>query len=151
MTAKQENSSDSNGPVYWKADLLQELDQLRISIDPENVELSQPLIQDALKRYGFALLDGIGYGEDRDIIAARLINLSARLGELVPQSPRAERIEDIKDYSDTDEKDDRGYRSGGELSPHSDPPTIRDRLPRLRRLTLRKLLGAGVAPSVSDA
>ena len=124
MTAKQENSADSNGPVYWKADLLQELDQLRISIDPENVEPSQPLIQDALKRYGFALLDGIGYGEDRDIIAARLINLSATLGELVPQSPRAERIEDIKDYSDTDEKDDRGYRSGGELSPHSDPPTI---------------------------
>jgi hypothetical protein len=124
MSAKKENISDSVMHVCWKADLLQELDQLRISIDPQNAEQTRPVVQKALKQYGFALLDGIGFSEDRDTIAARLIDLSVTLGELVPQSPRAERIEDIKDYSDTDEKDDRGYRSRGELSPHSDPPTI---------------------------
>jgi hypothetical protein len=40
------------------------------------------------------------------------------------QSPRRELVEDVKDYSDIDDHDDRGYRSGGELTPHSDPPTL---------------------------
>jgi hypothetical protein len=40
------------------------------------------------------------------------------------QSPRLELVEDVKDYSDVETTDDRGYRSGGELLPHSDPPTL---------------------------
>ena len=40
------------------------------------------------------------------------------------QSPRNELVEDVKDYSDIEDTDDRGYRSGGELLPHSDPPTL---------------------------
>ena len=47
------------------------------------------------------------------------------MGVVLKQSPRDEPVEDIKDFSDLDaEKDDRGYRSGGEMLPHSDPPTL---------------------------
>ena len=53
-----------------------------------------------------------------------LLAFGSALGVPVVQSPRRELIEDVKDYSDIDEKDDRGYRSGGELTPHSDPPTL---------------------------
>jgi len=53
-----------------------------------------------------------------------LQSLSSALGILLPQSPRQEFIEDIRDYSDIDEKDERGYRSAGPLSIHSDPPTL---------------------------
>ena len=33
-------------------------------------------------------------------------------------------MEDVKDYSDVETGDTRGYRSGGELRAHSDPPTL---------------------------
>ncbi len=33
-------------------------------------------------------------------------------------------LEDIRDFTDTDTFDNRGYRSPGELSLHTDPPTL---------------------------
>ncbi len=49
---------------------------------------------------------------------------SESLGTPIMQSPRNELVEDVKDYSDVESTDDRGYRSGGELLPHSDPPSL---------------------------
>ncbi|MEM7565280.1 MAG: TauD/TfdA family dioxygenase [Pseudomonadota bacterium] len=108
----------------WDSNLESELHRLQIEVDPDRVGEYRDPIQSRLKQYGFALLKGIGFDSERAQIEARLIELSNSLGTILPQSPRAEAIEDIKDYSDVDERDDRGYRSGGELSPHSDPPTI---------------------------
>ena len=53
-----------------------------------------------------------------------LEQFGSSLGTPVMQSPRRELVEDVKDYSDIETTDDRGYRSGGELLPHSDPPTL---------------------------
>jgi hypothetical protein len=33
-------------------------------------------------------------------------------------------VEDVRDFSDVEAEDKRGYRSAGELTPHSDPPTL---------------------------
>ena len=110
--------------VAWDSGLLTQLDLLRLQVHPDSAGNYRVPIQARLKEYGFAILQGIGADAERDEIASRLIKLSQSLGHILPQSPRAEAIEDIKDYSDIDERDDRGYRSRGELSPHSDPPTI---------------------------
>lgn len=108
----------------WDASLLERLDEIRIEVDHENIDRKFDAIKKRLLRYGFALLEGLGADEGREVIAERLVTLSQRLGCLVPQSPRRERIEDVKDYSDFDGNDERGYRSRGEFSPHSDPPTL---------------------------
>ena len=108
----------------WDASLIDCLDEIRIEIDPENIGSTFDVIKKRLLRYGFAMLEGLGADEGREVIAERLVTLSQRLGRLVPQSSRRERIEDIKDYSDIDDNDERGYRSRGEFSPHSDPPTL---------------------------
>ncbi|MGI9604403.1 MAG: TauD/TfdA family dioxygenase [Acidimicrobiales bacterium] len=76
----------------------------------------------ALQDHGYALIDG---GPSSPEEAARfLLELGHQLGTVVPQSPRGESVEDVRDFSDVDEADSRGYRSSGELSPHSDPPTL---------------------------
>ena len=108
----------------WDASLLDQLGELTIAVEPDYPERQLNAITTNLRRYGFALLSGIGTDDDRETIAGHLIRLSRSLGELVPQSPRCERIEDIKDFSDVESGDDRGYRSRGEISPHSDPPTL---------------------------
>ena len=46
------------------------------------------------------------------------------VGRHLGRAPRRrDDVEDIKDFSDLDERDNRGYRSAGEMKPHSDPPT----------------------------
>jgi hypothetical protein len=59
-----------------------------------------------------------------DARRAELLELSSALGTPLIQSLRRELVEDIKDFSDIDARDERGYRSAGELKPHSDPPTL---------------------------
>jgi alpha-ketoglutarate-dependent taurine dioxygenase len=81
-------------------------------------------ITQSLRRYGFAILSGLGKAAERDAIADDLVELAAHLGTVVPQSPRGEMVEDVRDFSDIEARDDRGYRSRGELTPHSDPPTL---------------------------
>jgi hypothetical protein len=88
-----------------------------IRFDISNITLS-------LRRYGFALLSGLGKVAERDATANSLVELAAHLGTVVPQSPRGEEVEDVRDFSDIEARDDRGYRSRGELAPHSDPPTL---------------------------
>ena len=81
----------------------------------------------ALRSHGVALLsnfDGVASDASDWSVDDRLAELAARLGTIVQQSPRGELIEDVRDVSDIEDRDDRGYRSGGELLPHSDPPTL---------------------------
>jgi len=113
-----------NSHISWDARLYDRLANLKIAVDP--CSLSQPIeeIKAALHTYGFAVLNGLGSAQQNNQLNETLIDVSEHLGTLLPQSPRGERVEDVKDYSDIDEKDDRGYRSKGELTPHSDPPTL---------------------------
>ena len=71
---------------------------------------------DRLRAAGYAVVAGI----DSD----RFAEFAASLGTPVPQSPRGELVEDVRDYSDTEPPDGGGYRAGGEVAPHSDPPTV---------------------------
>jgi hypothetical protein len=105
----------------WTADIADQLEQLQISL--RDTDSIAPVAA-SLKQYGFALLTGLDKHNTRESTAAHLLSISEELGTVVAQSPRKEMIEDIRDYSDIDEKDERGYRSGGELTPHSDPPTL---------------------------
>ena len=107
----------------WDAQLTAHLDDLRIDL-AAGIEPAIPAITASLKRYGFALLSGLSPDNARDTAASQLESLASRLGRIVPQSPRGETVEDVRDFSDTDASDNRGYRSRGELSPHSDPSTM---------------------------
>lgn len=69
-------------------------------------------------------IDADGYAVVAGIPAHALLDAAAALGTPVPQSPRGELVEDVRDHSDTEAPDGRGYRAGGELPPHSDPPTL---------------------------
>ena len=119
MTAPQPAGSQR----AWDSGLQAQLKSLRLDLDAANPDASRHALIERLGTYGFALLRGLGSG-DREHCAATLLTLSRQLGSVVPQSPRGELVEDVRDFSDVDERDDRGYRSRGELSPHSDPTTL---------------------------
>lgn len=99
------------------------LDDLRIDLRGD-VAASKDAVVASLRRNGFALLSGLAAGADRNPAAAALTQLAAELGTLVPQSPRGEEVEDVRDFSDVEARDTRGYRSRGEIAPHSDPATL---------------------------
>jgi Taurine catabolism dioxygenase TauD, TfdA family len=86
------------------------------------------LVTERVRAEGFVVLRSQPSDLDVNAIDKRaheLMELGSALGTPLVQSPRHELVEDVKDYSDVDPtNDDRGYRSGGELSPHSDPPTL---------------------------
>lgn len=107
----------------WDARIAPHLDELRIDLSSGG-ENSVDAVVASIRRHGFALLSGLGAGHDRTALAPELSAFAERLGRIIPQSPRGEQVEDVRDFSDVEAKDDRGYRSGGELSPHSDPPTL---------------------------
>ena len=107
----------------WDSKVVDRLDDLRIGVSNSAEPLGSAVIG-SIQRYGFALLCGLDKGRDREATALELVRLAGQLGRVVPQSPRGERVEDVRDFSDIEVKDDRGYRSRGELSPHSDPPTL---------------------------
>ena len=109
-----------NNHIAWNASLIDKLSSLRIRYTALNTSVIEQSSA-SLHHYGFTLL--ARDGDDHDA-ATELQNLSEKLGTLLPQSPRREMIEDVRDYSDVDEKDERGYRSGGALGVHSDPPTM---------------------------
>lgn len=71
---------------------------------------------------GFALVDGLG--TDSDDAAATLRAFGSALGRPLAQNRKGETLVEIADFSDEDEFDDRGYRSPGELNPHTDPPPL---------------------------
>jgi hypothetical protein len=93
---------------------------------PLNATLG-PLALSTVRHEGFAVIQSEPADLTTEGIAERsraLHEFGAALGTPVFQSPRRELVEDVKDYSDIETTDDRGYRSGGELLPHSDPPTL---------------------------
>lgn len=81
----------------------------------------------ALRQYGFALVRGLDPDPgptERDRVAPRLNRFGAALGTIIRQNRQGSLLEDIRDFSDTDAFDNRGYRSPGELSLHTDPPSM---------------------------
>jgi len=109
--------------ITWDSQIGDRLNQLRI-IYSDNHNSLMPKITMSLRKYGFALLSGIGSNGNQKTATNQLLSLCDKLGAVLPQSPRSEKIEDIRDFSDIDDNDERGYRSKGELTPHSDPPTL---------------------------
>ncbi len=97
---------------------------LRTSLtSPTLVESAAELI----RAHGFAIIQSEPTTITPEGLAQRsneLLVFGSALGTPVVQSSRRELVEDVKDFSDMETTDDRGYRSGGELTPHSDPPTL---------------------------
>lgn len=85
---------------------------------------------DDLSRIKSELRDGAGFALVRGIAAesadagACLLRFGQALGRLLPQNAAQETLVEIADFSDEDAFDDRGYRSPGELHPHTDPPPL---------------------------
>lgn len=80
-----------------------------------------------VQQFGFAIVESTPGSLSEAAVAQRsqdLLAFGTRLGTPLFQSPRHELVEDVKDYSDLETGDTRGYRSGGELKAHSDPPTL---------------------------
>jgi hypothetical protein len=109
----------------WDASLADNLDAVTI-VAPLHAAAG-PAVSELIQRVGFAIIESDPTALDdmsMDVRRAELLALSNALGRPIIQSTRKELVEDIKDFSDIDERDDRGYRSAGELKPHSDPPTL---------------------------
>jgi len=88
-------------------------------------------LDDALAAVRNRLADGPGFAVLRgllppaaDAVRAALSQFGARLGEVLPQNAQRDLVGDVRDFSDEEAFDDRGYRSPGELEPHTDPPTL---------------------------
>ena len=108
--------------LAWDASLAVQLEGLTIDASGPIGSFVDPTAQ-ALRTYGFAILKSVDVA--KELLDDRLTKLGSSLGTIVMQSQRGELIEDVRDTSDFDgEVDTRGYRSGGELVPHSDPPTL---------------------------
>ena len=107
----------------WDSQMASHIDDIHCEVTGD-IQFAIGGITQSLQRYGFALLSGLGRAVERSVTADELVELAANLGTLVPQSPRGEEVEDVRDFSDIEARDDRGYRSRGELAPHSDPPTL---------------------------
>lgn len=109
----------------WDVNFSNKLEKITINVSANAIPLAKESIVESIEKYGFALLSGLGKTDNKDGTANELEELASQLGTIIPQSERGEQVEDIRDFSDfEEEKDDRGYRSGGELLPHSDPPTL---------------------------
>lgn len=107
----------------WDRQIAPRIDELRIDMTG-GIRGAMSDVIASLRHYGFALLSGLSASAERSAAASELIELASHLGTVVPQSSRGEAVEDVRDFSDIEAKDNRGYRSRGELAPHSDPPTL---------------------------
>ncbi len=122
MDLPSEKSTDA---MLWDASFAEHLHHATI-----DAPLSPSTATDTLavvRRFGFAILNSSAAELVDDGIATRrreLLSFGNALGAPMFQSLRAELVEDVKDFSDVETGDDRGYRSGGEIKPHSDPPTL---------------------------
>ncbi len=109
----------------WDASIADRLSEVTIT-----AALSAAIASKAnglVKRFGFAIVESAPSALTDPAVDDRrgeLESFGRALGTPVFQSPRRELVEDVKDFSDVESGDDRGYRSGGELKPHSDPPTL---------------------------
>lgn len=108
----------------WTATLADDLTPVTVTGPLDEARARQALA--IIGAYGFVRLRSAPAGEDTGALEARraeLLDFGAHLGSVVIQSLRRELVEDVRDHSDT-EVDDRGYRSAGEMLPHSDPTTL---------------------------
>ena len=82
-------------------------------------------VKTALQQDGFALFrDFASADDDTSIIAERLTGLANELGIPIAQNEKGIVVDDVRDFSDSEPFDNRGYRSKGELTPHTDPATL---------------------------
>ncbi len=109
----------------WDASIARRLGEATITA-PLSADAASEAIA-LVQRFGFAIVESAPTAPTEPAIDDRrgeLESFGSTLGTPVFQSPRHELVEDVKDFSDVERGDDRGYRSGGELKPHSDPPTL---------------------------
>lgn len=110
--------------VNWDHKLQDALAELWIDARGQPTELGAAA-RASLQQYGFALVRGLGPADsDRAAMAPYLNRFGAGLGTIMRQNKAGSLLEDIRDFTDTDAFDNRGYRSPGELSLHTDPPTL---------------------------
>lgn len=113
-------------PLHWDSSLQPDLPGLWLDARIGAAALQRSTIA-ALQRHGFALVRGLDpepHRPDRERVAPLLNRFGAALGTIIRQNRRGSLLEDIRDFSDTDAFDNRGYRSPGELSLHTDPPSM---------------------------
>ena len=109
----------------WTSALQPELHHLWLDARPSDADTTARHIRSSLQEYGFALVRGFDAdGNTREAVSGTLGPVAQRLGTVVPQNYQGSMLEDIRDFSDTEAFDNRGYRSAGELSLHTDPPTL---------------------------
>jgi alpha-ketoglutarate-dependent taurine dioxygenase len=114
----------THAQMNWDSTLQSVLPELWIDTRTSATDIT-PAAHAALRQYGFALVRGLGSDPSgRDAVAPALNRFGAMLGTIVRQNKAGSLLEDIRDFSDTDAFDNRGYRSPGELSLHTDPPTL---------------------------
>lgn len=100
---------------YWSRTDIAQAGLPRVTID------DMPAIRSELADgAGFVIVDGLKASEQ----PAAFIAFGEALGDVLPQNRKLETLVEIADFSDEDAFDDRGYRSPGELTPHTDPPPM---------------------------
>lgn len=113
----------ANAIAAWNAGLQNDLQSLWIDIR-EGEGLARDKITHELRQRGFAMVRGLGAEGDVAAFRSAYRRFGDSLGTVMPQNLAGSMLEDICNYSDLDTFDNRGYRSGGELSMHTDPPTL---------------------------
>jgi len=86
----------------------------------------QSIRTELLEGAGFVLVDGcVSRGHETVESAGEdFRRFGSALGRVLEQNVKRETLVEIADFSDVDAFDDRGYRSPGELTPHTDPPPM---------------------------
>jgi alpha-ketoglutarate-dependent taurine dioxygenase len=118
---------DLASPLAWRAELRERLHECTVVASLPEATTAAANVISLVKRFGFAIIESTPCAINPAAIRARsdeLREFGSAIGSPLVQSPRRELVEDVKDFSDVETGDDRGYRSGGELLPHSDPPTL---------------------------
>ncbi len=105
-------------PRSWR-----QQDFARAGLPVYDVEDSSGIRAELRDGAGFVLVPNFT-DSDGTRAASRLRRFGADFGRLLAQNAAGETLVEIADYSDEDEFDDRGYRSPGELTPHTDPPPL---------------------------
>jgi hypothetical protein len=123
MTTRQQNQNGDRIPTNWTHQDIQHSGLPRYT-----AEDFDGIIFELREGAGFTLVQGLapspGIINDVEQASKRLLQFGQDLGRLLPQNAQQEQLVEISDFSDEDDFDDRGYRSAGELNPHTDPPPL---------------------------
>ena len=123
MTTPQQIGNNGQIPANWTQKDIQNSGLPRYAADDLD-----GIVSELSNGAGFTLVQGLAPTpeviSDVEECGIRLQKFGQDLGRLLPQNSEQEQLVEISDFSDEDEFDDRGYRSPGELTPHTDPPPI---------------------------